>query len=116
MSEKPTHGRSVHGWTSHNAPSVIWLNYADEWVGIKGPIRAEGVTYKGWTEIERPLEPDAPEPASLLPTAERVRTMLSAAAAFAVEQGTKMKAFQAMAGAAHAVATKRAQKAKGEQS
>ena len=117
MSEAAAPGEVVDGWPKVGQwPERIYFRFGWRDADTHRPITDAADYYSGWVPRVRPLEPDAPEPVRIPAPPERVRTMIRAAAAFAVEQGTGMQEFQAMAGAAHAVATKRAQKAKGEQS
>ncbi len=117
MSEAPPNADWVHVWPKiqTNVPDrVFWHAYevGGVWVDADGGELndAQVKCCAGWTPIVRPLEPDAPEPEAktIPPSIDRATFQLFSAAQESVALGQSMAAFQALAGVAHARATKRA--------
>lgn len=109
MSEAPRDGTAVLlWWTASVTPDVCrWLDSG--WEDEAGNALVEEF-FAGWTPIVRPLEPDAPEPEApiLPPSMERATCQLFSAARESVALRQSLAQFQALAGVAHAQATKRA--------
>lgn len=113
MDSAPRDGTEVLLWfTGHNGAAVCFWNEKyrlwDEREDDPDGWREDQCA--GWTPIVRPLEP---EPAPILPpTPQRLRLQIRSAAQESVALGQSLAAFQALAGVAHARATKRAEGAR----
>ncbi len=114
MDSAPRDGTAVLLWWKLSGcdPDVCrWEERLEAWIRGAGDDRewADDL-FAGWTPIVRPLEPEAPEPEAqaMPPSMERATFRLFSAAQESVALRQPLAEFQALAGVAHAQATRRA--------
>mgnify|MGYP000857588494 CR=1 FL=1 len=114
MSAEPQDGAAVWVWWREDpSPSPLTFRQGawEDGDGLKWNV-SEAVGWTLRTLPVRPLEPDAPEPAPILPpTPQRLRLQIRSAAQESVALGIRVGEFLAMASIAHNEATKQAARA-----
>lgn len=118
MSEAPRDGTEIKLWVKGKKEPFVcgWhvVGGVGVWMRMEDPpvelVYGDERYLLGWTPLDGELEPDAPEPEAqtMPPSMERATFRLFSAAQESVALGQPLAQFQALAGVAHAQATKRA--------